>query len=134
MLEKSPTVLVVFEDDDTTYEILSKTMEQNGWTVVRAPHTAAEIKNVPDTLFQCDVIMLDILLDPSLDGFEVLKHLVAKGFRGTLVIISANARKMLGPLQALAEGYDIKVAGAFEKPVDWNRLQKVIGTPPRKTD
>jgi hypothetical protein len=116
---RSPSHVLIAEDDFSTADVLRRTLESAGWIVTRA-------KNGNDALDQLavgrpDAILLDLLM-PQMDGFELLERLQARDDWLTIpvVIITAKEltaedhRRLNGSVQSIIEkgayGHDAVLA------------------------
>ena len=66
----SPTICVV-DDDEATREILRRSLEQDGWSVLEAEHGADALQKLAHE--QPAAIILDLMM-PVMDGFEFLSN------------------------------------------------------------
>ena len=84
----SPTVLVV-EDDAPTRAVLSRTLEQDGWSVVEAENGRVALERLKGR--DPAVVLLDLMM-PEMDGFEFLEAFRARpeGRSVPVVVITAK--------------------------------------------
>ena len=78
------TVLVA-EDDAFFRETIQLALEEQGLTVITAKHGGEAIETLDRS--QPDLLLLDLLM-PHTDGFAVLSHIHAKGYKFPVVILS----------------------------------------------
>ncbi len=87
--------ILVVEDDPTAYESLSRDLESEGYTCLRAKNGEEAIRSARQ--LKPDAITLDIIM-PGMDGWEVLKRL--KEIESTrdipVIIISMQENRELG--------------------------------------
>jgi YesN/AraC family two-component response regulator len=74
-----------------------------------------------------DVMILDIILGPDIDGFEVIRMLGQTGFAGRLILVSGYGTDYLQTLSSLAGALSLQVAGIIEKPVRPAELKRFLG-------
>ncbi len=119
------SVLVV-DDDEFSQEVLRKRLVQFGVLNInaaldgRAGVAALDhMERAPDMIF-CDIFM------PDMDGIEFVEELVARNFRGGLVLMTGVNRDMLTVAQDIASLNGLKVLGAYTKPLDGEALTQVF--------
>ena len=88
--EGSCSVLVV-EDDPPSREILRRTLEGEGWTVVEAADGRAALAQVSER--RPDAILLDLML-PEVDGFQFVAELQAREEWRSIPVIVVTARDL----------------------------------------
>src|SRR5690349_15700917 len=107
--ERTGLDILVCDDESELREALRQSFEREGHRVVAVPDGRAAIDAAGASSF--DVLLLDVSLGPgSMDGFEVCRHLRARG--NVLAIIMLTAREseadaVLG-LEAGADDYVVK--------------------------
>ena len=114
----SPAVLLV-EDDPALLDMLSKTLERVGFTVVTAVHGADALAQM-HTL-SADIVVTDILM-PEMDGFELIRTLRAKWPELPIVAMSGIEDTPNFRNQALKFG----AKAALSKPVNRAHLVEVM--------
>lgn len=107
---------VVVEDNDESFELLKAILGGLGYGVTRAPHEGPAFYQQVAECASADLVVLDIILSESIDGFEVVKALTEHDFHGALIVASANARNYIESLVQVAEGNGIRVLTGIEKP------------------
>ena len=90
----APARVLVVEDDEPTRELVRRTLESSGHTVLEAEHGRAAL----DTLDRIgpeeeapDVVVLDLMM-PVMDGFEFLRRLRGHPIHADLPVLIATAR------------------------------------------
>ncbi len=69
---KSPGLALVVEDDASSRELLRRTLEKDGWTIIEASNGRTALDCVAN---QCPSLILLDLMMPEMDGFEFLDEL-----------------------------------------------------------
>jgi CheY-like chemotaxis protein len=72
-----------------------------------------------------DVVSIDLCM-PKLDGLEAMSLLQERGFKGRLVIVSAQDFSIRTAASRLAEARGLNVAGNVSKPVDTQALRELL--------
>lgn len=109
--------VLIVDDDSLTRELISAHVERLGFTPVEVAPSIDGIQAAIASAEPEDVVILDIILGPDIDGFEVIRMLGKVGFRGRLVVVSGFGMDYLQTLGSLAGALAIRVAGILEKPI-----------------
>jgi DNA-binding response OmpR family regulator len=106
-----PVVLIV-EDNRVNQLLLLKKFETRGWTAVRLAGTGRQALDLALETSP-DLVLMDIQL-PDMNGNAVIKKLRDGGFRGRIVVLSADtgAEDVANSLAAGADGF-------IGKPIDF---------------
>lgn len=70
--EKSPSIVMVVEDDPTTREMMVRILHKAGWQVIEAENGEIALQHLQK--HQPDLILLDLMM-PQMDGFEFIIQL-----------------------------------------------------------
>ncbi|OIQ92240.1 phytochrome-like protein cph2 [mine drainage metagenome] len=73
-----------------------------------------------------ELILLDINM-PEMDGLEFVRHLVARNYIGSIILVSGEDERMQQAAVKLARAHKISVLGHLHKPVTPEGLAELIG-------
>lgn len=113
-----PTVLLV-DDDPALLEMLGRTLERAGFTVITAVHGADALVQMRQ--LRADIVVTDIMM-PELDGFELIRKLHAKW--PDLPIVAMSGIDDTPNFRNLALKFGAKAA--LSKPVNRAHLVEVM--------
>lgn len=95
---KSPTKILVVDDDIDTVKLVGTTLEKQGYIIITAQDGKEALEKVAQ--HHPDLILLDIMM-PKMDGYEVLRRLRADSETASIPVILFTAKAQV----------DDKVAG-----------------------
>ncbi len=119
----------VVDDDPSVQELLVLQVEHLWMAATAVAPSRPAVDEAIAKADASDVFVLDIILGPDLDGFEVVRMLGIAGFRGRLLAISGVGQDYLQPIGALATALGIRVAGTLAKPVGVADLARCLSPP-----
>lgn len=109
--------VLIVEDDGLTRQLIAAHVERLGLAAVEVEPSAAAIRDAVASAGPDDVVIVDIILGPDIDGFEVVRMLGKAGFGGRLLVVSGYGPEYLGTLSSLASAMGLRIAGVLEKPI-----------------
>ena len=127
MVNKSAIKILVLDDDPFALKLLSRMLENLGYTAVSTcdnGRTALELVDNPGN--RPDLILLDLNM-PEMDGVEFVRHLVEHRYPGSLILFSGEDEQMLLATEKLVRAHKIPVLGHLHKPVKPEGLAAMIG-------
>lgn len=113
--------ILIAEDDDTNFLIISKFIQKNrGFEVERAKDGLEVVEKITTQPEKYSCILMDIKM-PFLNGLEATKQIKAKKI--TIPIIAVTAAAMFGDKElALEAGVDNYIT----KPIDYTKLFEIL--------
>ena len=124
MLDSMTRVLVVEDEEDIAFPLV-RTLEREGYDVVRVESGAEALDHVAKT--PTEVVILDLGL-PDMDGLEVCQKARAGGYEGAILIVTARA----GELDRVV-GLDYGADDYLSKPFGLAELQARVRALLRRT-
>jgi EAL domain-containing protein (putative c-di-GMP-specific phosphodiesterase class I)/CheY-like chemotaxis protein len=106
--------LLIVDDEPGVVDFIAAAAHQLDYTVASAG-TAAEFLTLVDS-FRPSLIVMDLHL-PDGDGVELLRMLVARGFKAPIVIMSGVDERVLAAAYELGVSKGLKMYGTLAKPV-----------------
>ena len=120
-----PKRLLAVDDNFESAELIARIGTACGYETkpIMDPRT------VPDILedWKPDVLTLDLCM-PHKDGFSILATLQEVGFKGSLIVISAQNDWLRKAACQLAEVNGIEVTSHLQKPINLHALRDLLNT------
>ena len=88
-LDSGSSSVLVVEDDSATREMMRRTLEKEGWSVVEAENGRVGLERLAEA--KPDLILLDLMM-PEMDGFEFVSHLQADADNRSIPIVVVTAK------------------------------------------
>jgi PAS domain S-box-containing protein len=109
-----PHPILIVDDDESTRDLLRRTLEREGWLVDEAPNGRAALERVAESPPQ--VILLDLMM-PEMDGFEFVNELRKTDAWRAIPIVVVTAKELTPADIDLLNGYVAKILqkGAYTR-------------------
>lgn len=105
----SPIRVLVVEDEPLLAELLTMTLQSEGWLVESTDHGVAALTLASQ--FKPDVVVMDVMI-PGIDGVEVVRRLRARGDDVPVLFLTAKD-ELEDKLEGLSAGGDDYVTKPF---------------------
>ncbi|HEU5151774.1 MAG TPA: response regulator [Iamia sp.] len=117
-----PTTVLVVEDDPVIIDLLTLTLELEGWTVLRAKDavSALEIARAETP----DLVVSDVMM-PGRSGLDLIADLKADAATAAIPVMLLSAKALAAEV---AEGYSAGAVDYVTKPFDPDDLVARIRT------
>ncbi|MDJ0776680.1 MAG: EAL domain-containing protein [Gammaproteobacteria bacterium] len=118
--------LLVVDDDYIMHRITTVMLNDLGISgVLNAMSGTAALDMLSENRDQVDVIICDLNM-PGMDGVELIRHLAAQKFSGSIILTSGEDLRILKTVEKLAIEHDLHVLGVLEKPATPARLSELL--------
>jgi EAL domain-containing protein (putative c-di-GMP-specific phosphodiesterase class I) len=119
MQSRASRVLVV-DDDELMLDLAVSALEELGFRHISSALSGAEGLRKLEEL-HADFVLCDLNM-PGMDGVEFLRHLSARNYEGSIVLMSGEDKRILRTAESLAKAHGLSVLGAVEKPLSTESL------------
>ena len=117
---------LLIDDDPFALKLLSYQLKQLGCDdLVLCEHAQEALQLLATDAHLIDLVFCDLQM-PEIDGVQFVRHLSTLGYRGSLVMLSAEDARILQTVLKLAQAHDIHMLGAVSKPVSIERLRQLL--------
>ena len=114
---------LVLEDSELDSDMVAAALRVYGIREISVVTDVTEITDLPSG--KSSLVILDLILRDS-DGFEAIRLLRERDYKGRLLIVSASARDMIPQAVQLARASGLNVIDGMPKPIDIERLKIVL--------
>ena len=120
----------MLDDEPLMLEFLADSLADLGYTQVTTCDSGYRALGLVDSA-GADIVLFDLRM-PDLDGIQFVRHLRARDFAGSLVLVSGVENRIVQSTEQLVRSWGIDILGALVKPVDPDALEQVLArwTPP----
>ncbi len=114
----SNILILVADDNEKPREFIAGVLESYGFTVIQAVNSGAAIRVVED--HDVDVAIIAHRMKPN-DGFEIAKHVLLKGRKTGMVMLTSDASTDL-----LIQAGQYNIGQVIKTPVEPDRLVQTV--------
>lgn len=111
--------ILIIDDEEAICKVLSASLEDDGYTV-KVCHDAAQGVALINE-YRPDVVLLDIWMQGSKDGLEVLRKAYSKSSKTQFIMMSGH-----GTIETAVKSTKLGAWDFVEKPVSYDRVQILI--------
>ncbi len=118
--------VLLVDDDSFMLELLDTMVRKLGVSRVgqaadgQRALAAFDGGKVPPDLIICDINM------PGKDGFQVMEEIGAKGYKGSVVLLSGMTSRVLNSAALMGRFHHLNVLGVLQKPVSREALGDLL--------
>ncbi|WP_338844620.1 response regulator [Massilia sp. W12] len=121
------TRALVVDDDAFFREYFVDLLKEAGFTEPQTCHGGREVLNLLHTMRpQPGLILCDLHMPGSLDGFQVMQGLADMHYDGVVLLISGQQAHVLHSAKLMGRFHQLRVLGPVEKPVSLAQLQDML--------
>ncbi len=126
MIDKSAVNIMVVDDEPFMLKLNVRALANLGYSAVTTCEGAVRALEAIDCAANPpDLILLDLNM-PDIDGVEFVRHLVRRGYPGSLILVSGEDDRMLKAAERLVQAHQITLLGALHKPVQPEMLATLL--------
>ncbi len=126
MIDKSAVSILVVDDEPFMLKLNMRALANLGYTTVTTCEGAVRALEAIDCAANPpDLILMDLNM-PDVDGLEFVRHLVERGYPGSLILVSGEDERMLQAAQRLVQAHQITSLGYLRKPVKPEMLAALL--------
>jgi CheY-like chemotaxis protein len=107
---------LIIDDDQASLSRAQSTLASLGIQDIYLAHDGNDAAKKLANLPPLDLILCDIIM-PERDGIEFISDLVAMGFQGGLVLMSANGSQFMDLTKLLAKRKNLQIWATLNKPL-----------------
>ena len=123
--QRLPRILLV-DDDVLMLSVQSRMLHAMGYSQVKtAESSEGALHLLNSEQADIDLIICDLNM-PGLDGIEFLQTLNAGSFRGHVILLSGEGRRIMHTVQRLLGGGRLEILGAIQKPAGRDALRSLL--------
>jgi len=127
-MEPETRSILLVDDDDFQLELLAGQLADIGWHHVdRATSGAQALAQFSQHGANIAAIISDLSM-PDMDGLALMRHLMAAGFKGGVILISGLQVDILSSAHGLAQAHGMHILGCLHKPVDPAHMQLLLAS------
>lgn len=125
--------VLIVDDDPFALDLLEHVLNEVGIEGVNKALSGADaLAQMDEQAAAVELVICDLNM-PGMDGIEYLRHLGARNFQGSVVLLSGEDSRVLSSALELARTHTFKAVAALEKPVQRDELVRLLnGLQPRK--
>jgi EAL domain-containing protein (putative c-di-GMP-specific phosphodiesterase class I)/FixJ family two-component response regulator len=125
-LDKSQLRILVLDDEPFMLKLLAHLLLDLGFgPAITCDNGAAALQCVDSADHAPDLILLDLNM-PDMDGVEFVRELVARGYGGSLILVSGEDERVLHMAEKLIHAHQVTVLGHLSKPFSLGGLSTLM--------
>jgi len=125
-VDLSEFCFLVADNDPLIQNLISLILQQlNAQRVDTAANGDEALVQLDTAEPKPDVIICDLYM-PSMDGLELLRHVAATTYNGSILLVSGADKRVLETAVGLAKAHNLKVLGTATKPIQPEQLTTLL--------
>lgn len=118
--------IAVVDDDPLMIKVLERMLELQAVGAVTSYTRAQDMLSAMDTRQSWPELMFLDLNMPEMDGVELIRHLVARNFRGHLVLLSGEDERLIQSAERLVQAHQLSILASVQKPLTQEMLAEIL--------
>lgn len=126
MADLSTAKVLVLDDDSFTLALLSHLLKAFAFQEVASCERGDEALAQVDLPVACpDLILCDLNM-PDMDGIEFMRKLAARGYRGSVILVTGEESRIMKTAEQLVKAHGLPILGCLRKPVGRDQLEPLL--------
>lgn len=126
MNENHAINILVLDDESFMLKLLGTMLANLGYVSVKLYDNGQTVlDHIDASNAVTNLILLDLNM-PGMDGVEFVRHLVARSYDGSLILVSGEDERILQAVEKLVKAHKIPVLGHLQKPVTVEKLSALL--------
>ena len=123
--------IVIVDDQPLILAILREQLEaiDNAAEVATFTGGSEALAEIARAAPPVDFVFCDLNM-PGMDGVQFVRHLAGGGFKGGLVLMSIEDRRILDAAASLARAHDLRLVAALQKPLRTADVRRLLSSVP----
>lgn len=118
--------VLIIDDDPFMLKVVARTLAKLGFEQVLCCESGRQaLALLEEETPAVDLILCDLNM-PEMDGVEFIRHLAERCYRSALILMSGEDVRILQTADKLARTHKLAVLGHLQKPVDPEKLKRLI--------
>lgn len=118
--------IAVVDDDPLMIKVLERMLELQAVGAVTSYTRAQDVLSAMDDEQSSPGLMFLDLNMPEMDGVELIRHLVARNFRGHLVLLSGEDERLIQSAERLVQAHQLSILASVQKPLTPEMLAEIL--------
>lgn len=123
-MAQSNLPIFIVDDDAFILKLLLRLLTIEGYSQTNAFESGEKALSAMDSSHPA-LIFLDINM-PNMDGIQFVRQLVARGYKGSVVLVSGEDERMLQSADKLVRAHGIHIPGVLQKPFAAEALKSLL--------
>ncbi len=118
--------ILLVDDDLYSVNVTARVLDQLGYEKIGTAYNGkAALQKLLNDDITYDIIILDLNM-PEMNGVELMGQVTGVGFKGSIILLSGEDKRMLETALSLAKSQNLDVLGALAKPPNCNMLSTLL--------
>jgi len=118
--------ILIIDDDSFALKLFARQLQHLGYPkIILQEYARSALAYLKRDINGINLLICDLQM-PEMDGIEFLRQVAQLDYRGHVILVSGEDRRILQTAEKLARAHKLNVLGCLQKPVSPEQLQKMI--------